>query len=80
VPHYEENKEDNDDDNVECFKVQYHRDNSPFNNKMKTIKEEDEDRRSNGSDTAYFSPEHEAEFNDRDDHDDSDEEYKRRLE
>ena len=47
---------------------------------MKTIKEEDEERRSNGSDTAYFSPDHEAEFNDRDDHDDYDEEYNRRLE
>lgn len=35
---------------------------------MMTIKEEDEDKRSNnGSDTAYFSPEHEADFNDRDD-------------
>lgn len=36
---------------------------------MMTIKEEDEDKRSNGSDTAYFSPEHEHDFNDRDDDD-----------
>jgi hypothetical protein len=42
---------------------------------MNTIKEEDEDRRSNGSDTAYFSPEND--FNDRDDEQyDSEEEAK----
>jgi len=46
---------------------------------MNTIKEEDE--KSNGSDTAYFSPEND--FNERDDDDDyfdPNEEYKARLE
>ena len=46
---------------------------------MKTIKEEDE--RSNGSDTAYFSPDKDGGdlFNDRDDNYDSDEEYEKRV-
>jgi hypothetical protein len=72
VPTYEENKDD--DDENDYFKVQYDRDSSPYNNKMRTIKEEDEDRRSNGSDTAYFSPDNEDDFNNRDDQYDSEEE------
>jgi hypothetical protein len=39
---------------------------------MKTIKEEAEENKSNGSDTAYFD--NEEDFNNRDDHYDSDEE------
>jgi len=42
---------------------------------MRTIKEEEEERKSQtGSDTAYFSPDHENDWNDRDDKYYSDEE------
>ena len=55
----------------------HERDNSPFNKKMRTIKEEDEGKFS-GSDTGYFS--NEDDFNNRDEHYDSDEEeeYRKR--
>lgn len=73
VPTYEDNKDEDDS----FFKVQYDRDNSPFNaNKMRTIKEEDEGKFS-GSDTGYFS--NEEDFNNRDhDEDAAEEEYNKR--
>lgn len=70
VPTYEEQKEEDDG----FFKVYHDKDHG----KMMTIKEEDEDKRSNGSDTAYFSPEHEHDFNDRDD-DDNESMYQKRI-
>ena len=81
VPFVEDSKDDDEDDD-EVFKVHSHDNNKHHkrgNNKMNTIREDqDEDRKSNGSDTAYFSPDHD--INDRDDYDsDEDEVYRERM-
>ena len=62
VPTYEETKIQNAKED-EFFYVHHDRESSPFNNKMRTIKEEEEGHYSGGSDTGYFS--NEEGFNDR---------------
>lgn len=84
VPTFEESKrgEDDEDGDGEIFKVhhdQNYRGRGGKRNKMNTIKEEqEEDRKSDGSDTAYFSPD--ADINERDeDSEEEDETYEERM-